>query len=154
MPGGSDGSPGYWVVVLVLCLLAVPLIFSIGMPLLLLAITLAAVAPWRTQRALLWPAVTAVVAFVAGYLLVAPLGCSTSASVVDSKLLPHGSEVEAQSTSCSSVLGIDYSGAGAYNPSLLPALVAGLALSVLAAGVVRVLLKRIDDGGRPVQDAS
>ena len=130
----SDGTAGYWVLVLVLCLFGIVGIFSIGMPFLLLGLTLAVVAPWRRQPEVLWPAVTAVVAFVAGFILVTPLGCSTSPS----------SDFSVQHTTCTNVLGIDYSGQGLYNPSQWPALLAGLALSGLAAATVRAIVKRRD----------
>ena len=130
-----DRTAGYWALVVVLCVFGIVGIFSIGMPILLLGLTLAVVAPWRSQPAVLWPAVTAVVAFVAGFLLVTPLGCSTSASSASS-------DVPAQTITCTNVLGIDYSGQGQYNPSQWPALLAGLALSALAAATVRVLLRR------------
>jgi len=80
MARDSDGSAGYWVVVSLLCVFGVVGIFSVGMPFLLLGVTLAAVSPWRAQRAVLWPAVTAVVGFVVGYILVAPLSCTATAS--------------------------------------------------------------------------
>lgn len=132
MPRGSQSTTGYWVVVSLLCLLGLIGIFSIGMPLLLLGVTLAVVAPWRTQRAVLWPAVTAVVAFIVGYILVAPLGCS---SIAASTLPTQSTTLRAQSTTCTNVLGIDYSGDGFYNPSLGPAVLAGLTLSVVATTV-------------------
>ena len=135
-----DRTAGYWALVVVLCLFGIVGIFSIGMPFLLLGLTLAMVAPWRSQPEVLWPAVTAVVAFVAGFILVTPLGCSTSASSPSSA----PSDLPTQTTTCANVLGIDYSGQGLYNPSQWPALLAGLALSALAAATVRVILKRRD----------
>ena len=131
----SGRTAGYWALVFVLCVFGIVGIFSIGMPFLLLGLTLAVVAPWRRQPEVLWPAVTAVIAFVAGFLLVTPLGCSTSPSSAFSDL-------PTQTTTCTNVLGIDYSGHGLYNPSHWPALLAGLALSALAAATVRVILKR------------
>ena len=133
-----DRTAGYWALVFALCVFGIVGIFSIGMPFLLLGLTLAVVAPWRSQPAVLWPAVTAVVAFVAGFILVTPLGCSTSPSSPSSA----PSDLPAQTTTCTNVLGIDYSGQGLYNPSQWPALLAGLALSALAAVTVRVILKR------------
>ncbi len=131
----SEGAVGYWVLVSLLWLFGVISIFSIGMPLLLLGATLAVVAPWRGQPAVLWPAVTAVVALVVGYVLVAPLGCTTA--------LPDGT------TTCTNLLGIDYTGGGSYNPSLVPALLAGLVLAVLTAATVRVILRRRQRGPTP-----
>ena len=136
----SGRTASYWALVGALCLFGIVGIFSIGMPFLLLGITLALVAPWRTQPAVLWPAVTAVVAFVAGFVLVTPLGCSTSPSAPSAP----SSDLPAQTTTCTNVLGIDYSGPGLYNPSQWPALLAGLALSALAAATVRAIVRRRD----------
>ena len=144
MARDSDGSAGYWVVVSLLCVFGVVGIFSVGMPFLLLGVTLAAVSPWRAQRAVLWPAVTAVVGFVVGYILVAPLSCTATAS----------SAAPGQSTTCTNVLGIDYSGAGVYNPSLVPALLAGVTVSVAAAAAFRVVLKRQEVRRHRLRDAS
>ena len=151
MSRGSRSTTGYWVVVSLLCVFGLIAIFSIGMPLLLLGVTLAVVAPWRTQRAVLWPAVTAVLAFVVGYILVAPLSCSSTESLT----LPTQSTTRpAQSTTCTNVLGIDYSGDGLYNPSLGPALLTGLTLSLVAAMTVRVILTRRDRHASPPQEAT
>ena len=139
MPRDSQATTAYWIVVLLLCLFGLIGIFSIGTPLLLLGVTLAVVAPWRNQRAVMWPAVTAVVSFVVGYLLVAPLGCSSTSSQA---VAAQSTTASARSTTCSNVLGINYSGDGSYNPSLLPALLAGIALSILVATTVRVILSR------------
>lgn len=136
----SGRTAGYWALVFVLCVFGIVGIFSIGMPFLLLGITFAVVAPWRTRPAVLWPAVTAVVAFMAGFILVTPLGCSTSASFTS----PPSSDLPTQTTTCTNVLGIDYSGQGLYDPSQWPALLAGLALSALAAATVRLILMRRD----------
>ncbi len=151
MPRGSQSTTGYWVVVSLLCVFGLISIFSIGMPLLLLGVTLAAVAPWRTQRAVLWPAVTAVLTFVVGYILVAPLSCSSAWS---STLPTHSATRPAQSTTCTNVLGIDYSGDGLYNPSLGPAVLAGLALSVTAATTVRMILTRRERHASQPQEAT
>jgi len=151
MARDSDGSAGYWVVVSLLCVFGVAGIFSVGMPFLLLGVTLAAVSPWRAQRAVLWPAVTAVVGFVVGYILVAPLSCRATASSV---VPGQSTTVPGQSTTCTNVLGIDYSGTGVYNPSLVPALLAGLTVSVAAAAAFRVVLKRKEVRRHRLRDAS
>lgn len=106
----ADRTATYWALVAVLCLFGLFGIFSIGAPFLLLGLTLAVVAPWRRRPAVLWPAVGSVVAFMVGFILVTPLGCTTSASA----------ESVAQTTTCNNALGINYSGSGLYDPSLLP----------------------------------
>ncbi len=63
----------------------------------------------------------AVLAFLVGYVAVAPLICAAD-----------GVAGGTSSTQCSSLIGIGYSGTGTYNPSLLPAIFAGLVLAVVA----------------------
>lgn len=128
-----SSSPGYWVLVSGLCIFGVIGIFSIGMPFLLLGVTLAVVAPWRTRPAVLWPAVAGVVALVVGYVALAPLSCTAEAS-----------ELSAERTTCSNALGIDYSGGEDYMPSLVPAVLAGLVLSLLVTTAVRMILRKRD----------
>lgn len=68
----------HWVLVAVLVIFGFLTGFSIGMPFLLLGIVLAVLAPCRHRRSVFWPPVLAVPALVAGYLLVAPLGCTAT----------------------------------------------------------------------------
>jgi hypothetical protein len=114
----------YWVVVGVLIAFGMVAIFSIGAPFFLLGLVLAALSPWRRDVRVMAPAIAAVVGLVAGYVLVAPLGCTATAT-----------STGASFTTCRNLVGINYSGSGLYNPSLLPALLAGLAIGVLAAGL-------------------
>jgi hypothetical protein len=114
----------YWVVVGVLIAFGMVAIFSIGAPFFLLGLVLAALSPWRRDVRVMAPAIAAVVGLVAGYVLVAPLGCTAT-----------GTSTGASFTTCRNLVGISYSGSGLYNPSLLPALLAGLAMGVLAAGL-------------------
>ncbi|HEX9313542.1 MAG TPA: hypothetical protein VGA30_12070, partial [Actinomycetota bacterium] len=95
------------------------------------------VSPWRNRPQVLWPALVGVWAFVLGYLLVAPLGCTSTAVAVTA-----GSPVAVSHTTCTSILGIDYSGTGTYDPSLLPALVVAAAAGAAGALAARFLLRR------------
>ena len=136
MPGRSVG---YWVLAIALTVLGFLDLVAIGAPFFLTGIVLIAVGPSRHRREVLWPALSSVWAFVLGYVLIGPLGCTSSASA------PSGSEATLERTTCSNVLGIDYSGGAGYSPSLVPALLAGVALAVVAAVVVRrVLAGRAD----------
>jgi hypothetical protein len=46
-------------------------------------------------------------------------------------------------TTCTNILGIDYSGTGIYNPSLVPALLAGVAAGGIGALVTRFVIVRL-----------
>jgi hypothetical protein len=96
---------------------------------------LAVLSPWRDRRGVIWIGVATVFAFVLGYVLVAPLTCSSSTDVVI-----EGAAVE-PIVRCSNLLGIPYRGTGNYDPSLLPALLAGLGLAT-AVGITSAWLFR------------
>ena len=85
--------------------------------------------PVRRRPALFWPPLLAVVAYNVGYWAVAPLYCTATEAVGGPS-----------TTVCSSVLGINYSGNGIYNPSLDPANIAGLLLAAVAFVVVLVAI--------------
>jgi hypothetical protein len=112
-------------VVIVLIAFGVLGIFSIGMPFLLLGLVLAALGPSRRESTVFWPGVMATIAFILGFAVVTPLGCTASASVTDPESAGE-QQLSVSHTTCSNALGIDYSGEGTYNPPLWPALVAGL----------------------------
>src|SRR4051794_33881727 len=88
-------------------------LFSIGAPLLLTGLAMLGCYPWRDRRDVLWPSLAAVWAFIVGYLLVAPLGCTTSSIPSDHALLAEGY------TRCNGVF-FDYAGGSSYNAPLLP----------------------------------
>jgi hypothetical protein len=89
----------------------------------------------RQRREQFLPPIAAVWGFVIGYLLVAPLVCtSTSFSSV-------GGAQQASRTTCDGLL-LHYSGEGLYNPPLLPAVLAGLAVAALTAFGLRWMLSR------------
>ena len=126
------GAAVYWAGAVVLVVVGFLAIFSIGAPLFLTGVAMLVVGRWRHRSAVVWPVLVGVWSFVLGYLLVAPLGCSTSEVRGD-----------AGRTTCSNVLGIDYSGTGVYNPSLLPALIAGLAAAAIGVVVTRQITRQM-----------
>jgi hypothetical protein len=131
------GRAAYWGVAVVLVGFGYLALFSVGAPFLLTGIAMIVVSPWRTRREVLWPALVGVWAFVLGYLLVAPLGCTSKTMAVTA-----GSPAAASHTTCTNILGIDYSGTGIYNPSLVPALVVAAAAGAAGALATRFLLRR------------
>jgi len=123
----------YWAIVIALIVFGSLGIFSIGGPFLLLGIMLAVLAPWRTRRGVLATGMSVILGFVVGYVLVAPLGC-TATSI-------YGLGEADGTTICRNLLGIRYEGSGTYNPSLIPALFAGIGVSAIA-GVTTAWLHR------------
>jgi hypothetical protein len=120
---------GYWITSLGLIAFGFVGMFSIGRPFFLVGIAMLVLGPVRRRPALFWPPLLAVVAYNGGYWAVAPLYCTATEAVGGPS-----------TTTCSSVLGINYSGSGIYNPSLDPANIAGLLLAAVAFVVVLVAI--------------
>jgi hypothetical protein len=99
--------------------------FSIGLFLLLIGFTMLVLGPFRRRPLIYWPPMAGAFAFIVGYLAVAPFYCAGRAEAGG-----------ASTTVCSSLAGIQYTGTGIYNPSLLPGVYAGLALAALTALLV------------------
>ena len=123
-------------------------LFSVGAPFLLTGIAMLVCFPWRRRRRILWPSIAGVWGFTLGYVLVAPLGCTTTSS-------PHFADVigAPSTTICSGVL-FDYSGRGSYRAPLLPAVVAGTFAAVASAMLVWFLLSRPTRAHRSEASAS
>jgi len=105
--------------------------FSIGIPLLLLGLLLAGLSPFRANPKVFWPTILAYVGFIGAFILASPVSCSQTVSDLNS----------IARTTCTSLVGINYSGAGNYDPSHLPALItaviAGAVVAVAASGLFR-----------------
>ena len=139
------GAIAYWSGAALLVVFGFLSLFSIGAPLALTGLAMLVVGPFRHRRDVLWPALVGVWSFVVAYVLVAPLGCTSS--IVP---LVGTTDLAAQAghTTCTNVLGIDYSGGGVYNPPLMPALVVGLIVAVVVALVTRRALRPSAHTGR------
>ena len=87
--------------------------------------------PLRRRPVLFWPPLVAVVAYNVGYWAVAPLYCTATEATGG-----------ASTTTCSSLIGINYSGSGINNPSLDPANYAGLLLAAMAFVVALAVMLR------------
>lgn len=131
------GTVAYWTLAVLLVGFGYLALFSIGAPFLLTGTALMVVSPWRSRPEVVWPALVGVWALVLGYLLVAPLACTSTGLAVTA-----GSPVSVSHTTCTNILGIDYSGTGTYNPSLMPALLAAAAAGAAGALATRFLLVR------------
>jgi hypothetical protein len=128
----------YWIAAVALVVFGVLGGFSIGGPFLILGMAMLVLGPVRQRPRLFWPVIAGVVAFNVGYWAVTPMVCTTTAHL--------GEEA---STVCTNLLGIRYAGGADYNPSLVPARIAGLAAAVTAAGVTWILLTRRSGDARP-----
>lgn len=112
-------------------------ILSIGMPFFVVGCLLfvaGVTGVHRTNPGIFWPLINAIVVFFAVYVLVAPLACTRSAIEV---LNGDGSSAGVATTSCSNLLGIEYSGGISYDPPLWPAVVAAVTAAAVTLPVTR-----------------
>ena len=123
---------GYWVASIGLIVFGFVASFSIGRPFLLLGLAMLVLGPLRRRPVLFWPPLAAVIAYNVGYWAVAPLSCTATEATTGGTSM----------TTCSSLIGIGYSGTGIYNPSLDVAAAAGLLLAAVAFVVVLAALVR------------
>jgi hypothetical protein len=138
---GGVSPVGYWALVAGLVGFGIFDLIAIGLPFLLLGVALAILWPFRDRPWLFWPPLGAIPALVAGYVLVGPVGCSTTAV-----LSSYGRGIPAR-TVCTNVLGLDYSGGPHYSPSLVPGLLAGLVVAAMVWALARFAIRR-----RPARD--
>ena len=109
----------------------------IGAPFLLAGLTMVATVPLRSRPRIFWPVIVGVFAFSAIFLLVAPFDCE--------RTMTHPGQAETEEVeeaSCSSFVGIGYSGTGDYEPSFLPAILAGIGAGAVAAVAARLMIAR------------
>lgn len=139
---GEARAPGslYWAGALLLIAFGTLTGFSIGIPFLMVGLSLVVLARFRRRPQVFVPSLVAVGAFFAGFILVAPLGCTATMTVTEFPGGDHG-ETSPAATSCDNILGIEYSGVGIYNPPLWPAALAGLTVAAVAATAAWLLLK-------------
>ncbi|MPZ89949.1 MAG: hypothetical protein GEU81_18255 [Nitriliruptorales bacterium] len=125
--------PGYVAAGIVLMVFGFISIFTIGVPILVAGVIVLVAGltdAHRRRPRVFWPVVAAIAALFVGYVLVAPLSCTSQAVVRES-----GEDVGA--TSCTNLVGIDYSGGLGYNPPLWPAVAVGGGGAALAGAATR-----------------
>lgn len=94
--------------------------------------------PPRPKEPNLLPLAIAALGFVAGFILLVPLGCTTESVSIEEAGSSDTTSSTGQ-TSCSNVMGLDYSGEGSYNPPLWPAALAGVAGAAVGGGMMLLL---------------
>ncbi len=132
----------YWLLVVALLAFGSVAILSVGAPFLLVGLTLAILWPYRTRPQVFWPTLFGVVAFVVGYIVVAPLVCTGEGYAATTVGGPGADPVEEIFITCVSALGITYTGRGSYNPPLWPAFLAAISLAVIGVFATRFLLAK------------
>jgi len=120
----------YWLATRALFVLSYLAGFSIGPFLLPVALAMLVLGPFRHRPLIYWPPMAAVLAFLVGYLAVAPLYCTRTTSVVGNST--------ASTSSCASLFGIiTYPGT---NPSVVPGVSTGATLAAVTVVIVVTII--------------
>jgi len=127
----------YVAVALILIVFGYLALFSIGWPFVLTGMLMLALIGERRRPNVLAPALAWPWAFTLGYVLVAPLGCTSSAMPI---IAGDAGSVE-ESTRCNAVF-FTYVGGADYSPPLLPAVFTGIALATAASLAIGWALRR------------
>jgi hypothetical protein len=126
----------YWILALLVTGFGFVTGFSIGQPIFLLGLTLLVLGRWRRKPRVFWPGLLGVVGFNLGFLLTAPLTCTATSIVLGPTVVE-----------CRGVLGSMRLPDGIMNPSLEPAIRAGLASAfVISAGTAAIQALRARSG--------
>ena len=116
-------------------------LFSIGAPFLLTGLAMLVCFPWRRRPDILWPALAGVWGLTLGYVLVAPLTCTSTEYADTVAGVTRAGVTRAGVTRCNGIF-VRYSGGPSYNAPLLPALLFGLAMAAASAVLVRMAFAR------------
>jgi hypothetical protein len=119
-------------------------LFSIGFPLLLTGLLMLALVAFRRRVEVMVPLVLWPWVFTLGYVLVAPLGCTTSAT----PMVVNGVGAVEGATRCNALI-FTYAGDAPYSPPIWPALFFSAALAIGIALLVRRAIRRRRTPGIP-----
>lgn len=141
--GGGGQRVAYWVLSLGLVVFGLLAGFSIGQPFFLVGLTMILLGAFRQRPLVFWPPILAVIAYNITYWAIAPLGCNWTVG-----------SAGVGRTVCSNLIGLPYAGEGIYNPSLRPAVAAGLVVAsiVFLLTVTTLLWLRRRGNATPVPD--
>lgn len=124
----------YIAIAVILLLFGDLALFSIGWPFALTGILMLALIGQRHRFDMLAPALAWPWVFTIGYLLVAPIGCTSTA-------VPSGTGPVEGGTRCDSLF-LTYAGPTPYRPPVLPAILTGVALATAASLAIQWELRR------------
>ena len=129
----------YWLVTGAFVVFGFLAIFSVGLPLLVLGLAMAALSDVRDRPTTFWPPLTGIALFFLAYILVAPLACTQTPTLVT---VGTSSEVEPQiiPMTCTRIVLPDYK--GVREPALWPSVVAAAVVGGLGALITRYLIAK------------
>ena len=112
---------GYWALAVGLITFGVLGMFSIGLPFFIVGVTMLVLGRLRHRSRLFWPPLFAVIGYVVGYWAVLPTMCAATAGYSGPS-----------TTTCSSLIGVQYGEAEAYNLARDLAQQSGIVLGAIA----------------------
>ena len=128
----------YWILALLVTTFGFVTGFSIGQPILLLGLALLVLGRWRRNARVFWPVILGVVGFDLGFVLTAPWTCTATSFDLGPSVVE-----------CRGALGSARLPAGVMNPSLEPAVRAGLASAFVVGAATAVIQSLLARSGRP-----
>lgn len=129
----------YWLVAGFFIVFGFLAIFSVGLPLLVLGLAMVVLSDIRDRPATFWPPLVGIALFFLAYILVAPLACTQTPTLVT---VGTSSEVEPQiiPMTCTRIVLPDYK--GVREPALWPSVVAAAVVGGLGALITRYLIAK------------
>jgi hypothetical protein len=124
----------YWILAVLVTVFGFISGFSIGLPILVVGVTMLALGPFRARPRIFWPVFLGVVAAVVTFMAIAPFMCTGSAGL--------GEGSTPTNTVCTSLIGIRWEAPGLENPSTQPVLIAGTVVGLVVALVTYFALSR------------
>jgi hypothetical protein len=140
-PHGSNQGANvlYWLVTGFFIVFGFVAIFSVGLPLLVLGLAMAAMSDIRDRPATFWPPLVGIALFFVAYILVAPLGCTVTPTPVTVETSP-AVEPQISPMTCTRLLLPDYK--GIREPALWPSVLTAAVTAGMGALVTRYLIGR------------
>jgi hypothetical protein len=123
----------YWILAIAVTLFGIISGFTIGLPILVVGVTMLALGPLRGRPLVFWPPLNGVLAAVVTFMAIAPFSCSAT-------LTTEGATPA--DTVCTSLIGLRYTARALENPSLMPALLVAVAVGVVVALATFAILSR------------
>lgn len=148
MSSSDRTKSGYWIAVVTLLVLGFITGFTIGPVFWFMALAMIVLGPFRSKPRIFRSGVASFIGFIIGYAVMVPFSCTqTAASDVVSGVESVSPVV------CESIVGIEYSGDDPFDPTVLPALISGVALAVLGGAVTWIANERGEAANRERADS-
>jgi hypothetical protein len=124
----------YWILAILITVFGVLSSFSIGLPILVLGVTMLALGPFRGRELVFWPVLLGVLASVGAFMAIAPYSCSATMGL--------GEGSTPSNVVCTSLIGLRYEGVGLEAPSMQPAVLVAIVVGAVVGLVAFAAISR------------